>query len=141
MVAHNTKQLEAMLEKELRRAMKKASEQALKDMKEETADYYDGTEPSLYVRTHALERTPKRTPIESDGDTMYFEAYLNQQHHYTSGDRPYMGQVLDLANYGKPWVTASGNPARPTVGKKGFWERAEKKVKKSFERIIKDQFK
>ena len=143
MVAKNTKQLEAMLMKELNRAMKDASKKALADMREETSDYYEGSTPRKdgYIRTYKLEKSPKVTPIESNGGTLSFEAYLDQSHHYKTGDKPYMGQVLDLANYGKPWITASGAPANPTIGKRGFWERAEKKVKKSFERAIKDHFK
>ena len=40
-----------------------------------------------------------------------------------------MDKVLDLANYGIPWASY----VNPTVGKKGFWERAEKKIEKDLE--------
>ena len=67
------------------------------------------------------------------GDEAAFDAYLDQSYVYPTGDNPSMGQVLDLANYGKPWITKSGTPARHTLGKKGFWDRAEKKMEKTLD--------
>lgn len=141
MVASNMSQLNAMLTKELRKAMDVTSEKALADMYDETGKFYTGGNPSMYQRTGALGDTPRTTAVSMGGQTASFEAYLDQSHQYYTGDHPSMGQVLDLANYGKRWITKGGNPAKPTVGKKGFWERAEKKIGKTFERTLKKFFK
>lgn len=141
MVASNMSQLNAMLTKELRKAMDVTSEKVLADMYDETGKFYTGGNPSMYQRTGALGDTPRTTAVSAGGQTASFEAYLDQSHQYYTGDRPSMGQVLDLANYGKRWTTKSGNPAKPTVGKKGFWERAEKKMEKTFKRTLKNFFK
>lgn len=67
------------------------------------------------------------------GDSVSFEAYLDKKHQYTTNSNPNMQQVLDLANEGKKFTTKNGYPAKATVGQKGFWERANDKMKKSLD--------
>lgn len=139
MAANNLAELEKELNKELRKSMIEAKNKALADMEEETSDYYEGTDPT-YVRTYALRDTPKTSDLSIKNNDISFNAYLDQTHQYTTGDNPTMAKVLNLANYGKPWKTASGALARQTVGKKGFWERAENKMEKSLDDIISKNF-
>lgn len=133
MQANNMKELETILRKEMEKAMRITSDKVLADMYEETYGFYTGSNPKQYQRTGALGDTPKTTAISSSGDSVSFQAYLDTSGGYTSGDKPSMTQVLHLANYGTPWTTASGAPARQTVGKKGFWERAEQKMQKELD--------
>lgn len=139
MVARNMSEVNAMLTKRLRKAMEVASEKALADMYEETGNFYTGGEPEVYQRTGALGDTPKTTAVTVGGDSASFEAYLDQNHRYTTGKAPTMHDVLNLANSGI--TNSSVGNLRPTVGKKGFWDRAEKKIKKDFERTLKQFFK
>lgn len=141
MTAKNMKELEQMLLKEMRKAMNVASERMLADMYDETGGFYTQGNPKMYQRTGALGDTPKTTAVSSSGNVVSFKAYLDTSGGYTTGDNPSMTQVLDLANYGKPWTTKSGSPARTTLGKKGFWERAEKKMQRTLDRTMRQFFK
>lgn len=141
MKAKNMKELNAMLMSELRKSMSVASDKMLGDMYGETGDYYTEGSPKEYVRTGALGDTPRTTAVSVSGNTASFEAYLDKNHQYTTGDNPNMEQVLNLANYGTPWTTKSGSKARQTVGKKGFWERAEKEMERTFNATLSKSFK
>lgn len=141
MTANSMEELRAIMLKEADKAMRVASEKALADMYDETGKFYTGRKPKKYKRTGALGDTPRTTAnkkVITSRNTaeVSFEAYLDQKHDYTTGDKPSMEQVLDLANYGKPWTTKGGADAKPTVGKKGFWERAEKKMEKHFNQTM-----
>lgn len=139
-VARNMQQLEAMLQKELSAAMNEVATEAMVDMQKATKYFYDGGSPIWYSRTGALGNTPKVTPIRKYGNLISFKAYLDLGHTYNTGDQPNMLQVLNLANYGQPWITSGGNPARPTVGSMGFWERAEEDMKKSLNNTLRRHF-
>ena len=145
MNANNMNQLNSMLLNKLKQAMKETSNKAEEDMFEETGDFYSQGEPSMYERTGALGETPRTTSADSfltkNGGEVSFDAYLDQTYKYTTGDEPDMSQVLDLANYGTPWITKEGSNARSTLGKKYFWERAEKKIEKSLKDTLRSYFK
>lgn len=140
MAAKDMKELENMLLKEMRKAMKSASKEILTDMKEETKGFYTQGNPKMYERTGALGETPETSDLVSVGNTVSFKAYLNTASQYTTGDNPNMQQVLQLANYGNPWVTSSGRLARDTLGKKGFWERAESKMQSDLDKAMSKHF-
>lgn len=140
MTATNMKQLKQMIIKRAEKAMSVASEKMLADMYDETAGFYTGGEPTMYERTGALGDTPRTTAPTVSGDTISFEAYLDTKHQYTSGSNPNMQQVLELANYGKPFITKNGYPAKPTVGNQGFWERATAKMQDTFYDTLKKFF-
>lgn len=141
MTANNMRELEQMLLKEAQKAMVIASDKISEDMYDETGKFYTKGKPKMYQRTGALGDTPRTTVISTLGNEISFDAYLDTSHNYTSGSKPTMTQVLDLANYGTPFTTKNGYPAKPTLGKKGFWERAEKKMQKTLDRTMKKFFK
>ena len=125
---------------QVQKAVSVAQKKMLADMYDETEGFYTGGEPKMYQRTGALGDTPDVTAIDTSGDTVSFEAYLDTKHKYTSGSNPNMQQVLELANDGKPFRTKNGKLARPTVGKKGFWERANEKMENTFYDTMADFF-
>lgn len=131
--ARNTKQLNALLMLHLNRAMNEAAFKSLSDMRDETVDFYTGEQPKIYQRTGELAQTPAVSKVSSsstqNGGSASFEAYYNTQHKYTTGKRPSMATVLDVANRGL--TAAKEHNLRPAVGKTGFIDRAEEKVKKS----------
>ena len=129
--ANSSTEVMAMLEKAMRKAMEVTQSKVLGDMYEETGDYYTGGEPKVYKRTGALGDTPRTTALTRTGSGYEFDAYLDESHRYTTADNPTMTQVLNLANYGSPWTTAGGRPAHRTIGKKGFWERAQAKMEQT----------
>ena len=147
MTAKNTNELESMLRKQLRVAMGVAAKKAMDEMNKEvaypTGRFYRGGTPVKggYHRTGALGDTPRTTKPKIEGDTASFEAYLDKSHKYTTGDQPTMIKVLRLANDEEPWETRWGSLARSTVGESGFWDRAEDKIKESFEKTIQHYFK
>lgn len=153
-VASNMDELRSMLAKELEITMREVSDAALADMYDETGKFYTGKQPKVYVRTGALGNTPRVTNPKQIRSSRYeteisFDAYLDLTHQYSTGDEPSMEQVLLLASYGIPWQTKvyyvgdrkyGGVPAKPTVGKSGFWQRAEVKMEKDLERIMRRRF-
>lgn len=140
MIVHSMNDLERMLRKEVKEAMRQTSGNMFRDMYEETQDFYSQGNPHIYKRTGALGTTPRVTKTVSSGDEVSFDAYLDQKYVYATGDNPTMGQVLDLANYGIPWTTHGGATARATLGKKGFWERAEEKMEKTLDNTMSQFF-
>ena len=140
MTANNMSQLNAMLMKELRKAMNVASEKMLADMYGETGKFYTKGKPK-YERTGALGDTPRTTAIKSAVNSVSFEAYLDLNHQYTTGSYPNMEQVLKLANSGIPFTSKNGYPARPTLGRKGFWEASEKKMERTLNQTMSKFFK
>lgn len=141
MTATNMRQLEQMLLKEMRKAMTVASDKMLADMYDETEKFYTKGKPKEYQRTGALGDTPRTTALTTFGNEVSFDAYLDTSYNYTTGSNPSMTEVLDLANYGIPFITKNGYPAKSTLGKKGFWERAETKMQKTLDRTMKKYFK
>lgn len=133
MAAKSMEELRKMLLKRTERAMRVTSDKAFKDLDYEVGEFYSGKQPRVYVRTYALGNTPRVTKekitTSADSANISFDAYLDQSYVYKTGDKPSMDKVLDLANDGIPWASY----VKPTVGKKGFWERAEKKIEKDLE--------
>lgn len=141
MIANNMRELEQMLLKEMRKAMVVTSDKVLADMYDETEKFYTKGKPKMYKRTGALGDTPKTTALSAVGNEVSFDAYLDTSGGYTSGSKPSMTQVLNLANYGTPFTTKNGYPSKPTLGQKGFWERAEKKMQDTLDKTLKQYFK
>ena len=140
--ARNMRQLNAMLTNQLRKAMKETKEAVLADMQEATDRFYAGGQPIRYERTGALGETPDTTPVvmtfNENGGSGSFEAYLDTSHQYTTGKRPSMKTVLNLAN---DWTSPPPpHHLRETAGEPEFWESAEKEMEKSFHTIIKENF-
>lgn len=131
--AKNSKQLNALIMKDLKKAASVASQKMLADMYEETEGFYSGSNPKMYQRTGALGDTPRTTAISSsssgNGGEVSFKAYLDTSHQYTTGRGPSMKTVLDLANNGGDMKNP---PMRAVVGNTGFWDRAEEKMEKDF---------
>lgn len=139
MIAKNMSQLEAMLMKELKKSMDIASEKILADMYEETAGFYTKKNPELYERTGALGDTPRVTSPTVTKNAVSFEAYLDKEHQYTTGKKPTMEDVLNLANYGI--TDSSVGRLRHALGNKGFWEDAEEKMERTLNQTIGKFFK
>lgn len=141
----NMNQLRKVMMDKIKKTMVAVNEKALADMYEETGKFYSGGEPISpeyggYIRTGALGDTPRTTEVKVNDNEASFKAYLDINHKYLTGDKPTMDKVLELANYGKPWKTASGKMARQTVGSKGFWERAKVNIETDLEKIMKQSF-
>lgn len=137
MVASDMKQLEAMLSKEIRKAVHTASEKMESDLYEEVYGFYTGGEPKVYKRTGALGDTPRTTAISQDGNTVSMDIYLDLKHRYTTGKHPTMYQVLNVAN---DHSYASRYILNPPVGSQGFWDRAEIKMKDTYNQTMRSFF-
>lgn len=127
-------QLNAMLLKEVRKAMQVTSEKSLAVMHEETGNFYVGSKPIMYKRTGALGDTPKTTSLNVQGNMVEFSAYLDTTHRYTTGKSPTMLDVLNLAD--KYITDSSVGKLRPTLGSSGFWKRSEKKIEREFKKTM-----
>lgn len=120
--ASNMAQLEAMLKQQLKKAMQVVSVKAEKDLDEATDYFYNGGQPQKYVRTGKLGSTPRTTALSESGNSVSFEAYLDQSGSYTTGSKPSMGTVLEWANTGSAGI----------VGSPLFWEYGIDKIEKDF---------
>lgn len=138
MIAHNMKELEQMLLREMVKAMNVTSDKVLANMYEETGKFYTSGNPVMYQRTGALGDTPKTTSLSVSGKSASFEAYLDQSGGYSTGKSPSMHDVLNLANY--RITSSSVGYLKPALGKAGFWERAEKKMEKTLNQTMKKFF-
>lgn len=138
MIVNNMEQLQRELQRHLEKAMNAVSKKALEDMYEETGDYYEGTNPEVYERTGALGDTPRVTSITKTGNGAFFDAYLDLNYRYTTGRNPTMEDVLNLADKGI--TNSSVGRLWRTIGKSGFWERAENKIQNDFNNIMSTYF-
>lgn len=126
--ASSMAELEAMLKKEIQKAMNVVSAKADKDMDEATDYFYSGGYPDMYERTGKLGETPRVTSLKSIANGYEFEVSLDQSGGYTSGSAPSMEDVLKLANYGIPFETKNRYKAKPNVGNMLFWEYGLEKI-------------
>jgi len=129
-MASNMAQIEDEIKQMLLKACKEMAVKAKREMQEETWDFYFGGMPAVYQRTGSLGNTPEVTPVSVSGNSITFDAYLNQDYTYTTGKRPSMNEVLQLANEGE----LAG--FRPVVGKTGFWDRAKERMKGEWQDIL-----
>lgn len=142
--ARNLTELNQMLMKEMRKAMKVVSEKSLADMYDETEGFYAGTTPKVYERTGKLGDTPRTTGLKEDptdvGGEVTFEAYLDTNYTYTTGKEPTMEDVLKIANNHK-YTHSSVGRLRPPIGKQGFWDRSLKKIQENLNEVMGNYFK
>lgn len=135
MVATNMKQLKIMMLNQIKKTMDVSADKMLADMYNETYGFYAQSSPKQYIRTCALGDTPKVSTPTLGINSVSFEAYLDQSHYYSTGKEPSMSDVLNLANYGI--TDSSVGMLSPTLGKRGFWERAKNKMSKTLNENIK----
>lgn len=103
-------------------AMSVVKIKALADMRESIGEFYAGGTPVMYARTGQLLSTPRTTGLMGGGNTVSFDAYLNQGGGYSTGKMPSMATILQHTNYG----AVAG--LRPAVGSPGYWEKAETRI-------------
>lgn len=133
-MARNLAELNKEIMKVVSAAMKEVNYLALDSMAEGVDMFYNGGSPTKYERTDKLRRTPKVSGVLTGSTMASFKAYLDQSGGYTTGKRPSMATVLQLANYGG----VSGY--RPTVGAKGFWEYSEHLIEDSLNEVFASYF-
>lgn len=122
MAARNMAELEAEIMKQLQSAMTKAEKQSKTKMDLELKRFYSQGDPKRYKRTGALGRTARTTSPSRNGNSVSFDAYLDDSHNYTTGSWT-MAQVLSAAEVGAGGI----------LGMPGFWERSEEEIEKSLE--------
>ena len=136
-VATNMKELNAMLLQEVNTAMQEVANQALEDMREQTSEFYDYAKPKMYERTEVLKNSPRTSIVNVQpsifGGRVSFDAYLNQEHRYSTGKNPTMHQVLLVAETHK---NCSYYKLRAPVGHQGFWKRSQKSMARDFKKIM-----
>lgn len=128
MIAKNIKELEKMLNNQMRKAMQQVQQKAEADLYESVGKYYTSGEPKVYQRTGALMNTPNVTPLSVSSNNISFEAYLDDNYTYKTGAKPTMNDVLHLTN--ERQTASSVGTLRPGVGKQGYWEEAKQNIEK-----------
>lgn len=138
MTVRNNAELEKALMQKLKSAMQKGADRVLLDMHNELTDYYLTSTPEMYERTGAMGNTPDTTDVAVNGNTVSFKAYYDDSGSYSTGKKPTMLDVLNLADKG---ITGSSVGAlRPAVGPQGFVERADDKIKDTMDDVLRQTF-
>lgn len=133
MIIRNEAQLKKAMMARLEKAMEITRKEIEAKMYEETGNFYTGTTPKFYRRTGALGDTPNTTSLSTSSSSIQFTAYLDQTHHYTTGSKPYMSDVLKWAN--------SNDQRHGIIGRSGFWDRAEAEFQSILNKNLKAFFK
>ena len=133
--ARNMVELNRMLMIELSKAMNKVAGDILEIMNDATNYFYAGGVPKMYKRTGELGKTPTITKIKETSNTISFDAYLNQNHQYTTGKNPNMLQVLLLTNDMMTYQPNIGK-LRQAVGSPHFWDIALQRMEAAYEDVL-----
>lgn len=121
--------------------MEDTAEDAKQDLRA-ASDYFYEAGPGLrYHRTETIKKVEAVSKVKRTQDGVAIEAGYNENASYLSGSRPTVGEVLLLADQGVPFTTKNGADARPTVGNKGFWQKAQDSMKDSLRKEMKKHFK
>lgn len=142
-VATSMSDLENMLRTEFRVAMQEVRTKDLEDMLKETQRFYTIGNPKIYQRTGKLGSSPRTTPITIGGDTISFEAYLNQgQGWYGKGNPNPAFTKRGYASYFSPLqvLNASEYHFARVKGRPGFWHRSELKFQMNLDRTLASHF-
>lgn len=133
MTARNMGELDAMLLRELERAMGEASVQMFEDAQTETAKFYTKGEPKQYKRTGTLGRSPRKTEVSTSGKKVSYDVYLaTDEEGYTTGTF----SKLDVLTAAESTSNRAG-----ILGKPQFWANSKKKFGKTLDRTMKKHFK
>lgn len=138
MDASSFEELKRQLLDEMTKAMSEVATLADEDMINATDYFYAGGSPKMYHRTGMLDTTPSLTDIKRMGNMITFDAYLDQNYAYSTGLKPSMGDVLNLANDGK--TNSSVGKLRSTVGNQHFWEKAEDDISRNLNKVMTRHF-
>lgn len=151
-VYNSIAELQKAIIKELKSAMNSASREIENVMQQETQGFYSSGSPAMYSRTGQLGKTPKVSPLESDGGSQVaFKAYLDPAGGYpsitytywngsqTTSKAPSMTDVLNLTNYGT--TSSSVGYLHPALGRGGYWERALGKMQGILDKNVGSHFK
>lgn len=141
--------LEAAISKEVGIAMRKLRPIIKKDLRKGNETFYEGKQPKVYQRTHALLKSNAVTDVTGGGNSYEVEGYLNLDYQYkpkvrkpgspNSGFAPTGLQVATFANYGEPFYLPDGSPAQPLVGHPGFFERGIDYIDEDIDKVFHGQ--
>lgn len=117
------------IKKDIRRKLKSSideiTERAEDIMNEELEGFYNGGTPVYYKRTYTLRNTPQVTDQYCSSNSAGVTLSLNQDISYGTGN--FTGaEVIDAAEHGTAGI----------VGRSGFWERSEDRIKETVDDVI-----
>lgn len=122
---HSFSALERQLTKDVRSVAESARNEVEQELQDNVMDYYSSGNPIKYERTGTLLTSPETTPVSCTGKHFTFESYLNDSISYHTGK--YTGaEVID--------ATEDGHSG--TLGKHGYFKRAEEAVPEILEKAL-----
>lgn len=142
-VASSMGELEQMLRHQLQNAMQVVQAKAEADMFEETGNFYTVGSPTIYQRTGGLGSSPRTTGLSVGGNTISFEAYLDQnQGWYGRGNPNPAFTSRGYASYFSPLqiLNAAEYHFANVRGRPGFWHRSELRIEKDFHNTLSNFF-
>lgn len=117
------------LQKKLQNTIDEIADRSEDIMHEEIEGFYAGATPVYYKRTGTLGTTPQITDKYCNSNQAGVTASLNQNISYSTGS--FSGeQVIDAAEHGKYGI----------VGRGGFWERSNERIKEAVDDAIAKNF-
>lgn len=117
------------LQKKLRNTINEVADRSEDIMHDEIEGFYAGGIPAYYKRTDTLGTTPQVTDKYCTSNEAGVTVSLNQDISYSTGS--FSGeQVIDAAEHGSVGI----------VGRGGFWERSENRIKDAVDDAIAKNF-
>lgn len=138
-VASSMGELENMLRKHLQNAMQVVQAKSEADMYEEVGNFYTVGHPTIYQRTGGLGSSPRTTGLSVGGNSVSFEAYLNQNQGWYGKDNPNPAFTSrGYASYFSPLqiLNAAEYHFANVRGRPGFWHRSEQKIERDFKNTL-----
>lgn len=142
-VANNTAELERMLQAQLQKAMRVVQSKAEADMYEEVGSFYTVGRPTIYERTGGLGSSPRTTGLMLSGNTVSFDAYLDQNQGWYGRNNPNPAFTSrGYASYFSPLqiLNAAEYHFAHVRGRPRFWYRSEQKMERDFHNTIQTFF-
>lgn len=137
--ASNMAQLRAMLQREVSSAMNELQSKVKSDMEKELKEFYSQGSPSIYHRTHSLERASRVSSISGGGNTISFEAYLEPPN-YVTPNVLFTNRGFQSYYSGAQVLSAAESHSSRILGKGGFWSRTLKDIKIDIATIMHKHF-
>lgn len=117
------------IKRKLKNTVDEVANESERIMNEELEGFYAGATPVYYKRTGTLGTTPQITDKYCNDTSAGVTASLNTGISYSTGS--FSGeQVIDAAEHGSAGI----------VGRSGFWERSENRIKDAVDDAIAKNF-
>ena len=140
MTANSMAELEQMILDKMNLAMATVNAKAEAATKEEVLSFYGQGHPKKYIRTGKLGRSPRINPVSEGGKQVSFDVWLDQNYQYAVPN-PLFSPSDSASRFTAPEVMeAAETGSYGILGKPGFWQRTEQRIKSDLDSTFASAF-